>query len=708
MYKVSVDGQGGACNNHSYTYLLSIISGSVLSSMSDAMGDQNNEEYSDVSPPVFVSNDPGSEDWYHFGLESQQDVPTMSSVAQSVMQNKGIKLDSIQYVAYEIICASFLLNLLEEKWAASSCSDSFGASDAERGNASTIEAMNRIKQKLKDIGGKEPLRMFVTGPAGAGKSTAINVAQQFCFEFCRAVGIQWEDNTFLFTAITGCAAALFDGVTLHSAAYLNTADKNITKAMIEKWKYVKLLIVDEVSFSTVDQMNKLNNRLNFIRRRLGGHQSNNNDMLFGGFSIIFSGDFRQIPPVKCREFNLLYRGANTWVNSLNVAIVLKSSHRFMDDPEYGELLMKMWSGKFSKDDCDIINERVRVALPDLDIDDDIAYACHTNAERTAIHASTFQQHIAGFPSVESNELPPQHTLIVEADLMRAPKRKPKKGNKSADEVFPVRVTRTNCEKIYSKCGDSDMVDQTKFIDPALKLYKGAHCMINDNDDIASGRGNGTLCRISLVKLKQNTRLRLRNYDGKKVYSVNVRDVEYIECEHFPKKPELVKMQQKLQSVQQLLLQDPQNRNLVAQSEEIAMGIDNHIQSRKFKLTPKKYYCNFFSDLISSSDTGLPKVAVKKKDRPMQRVAMVQFPLNLNDATTAHKLQGSSKNMLIVNDWFYSHGWVYTVLSRVRTLKGLFLMKPLAFEKHRFETPKELSLFDTRMRQLIPERARQSH
>jgi hypothetical protein len=168
------------------------------------------------------------------------------------------------------------------------------------------------------------------------------------------------------------------------------------------------------------------------------------------------------------------------------------------------------------------------------------------------------------------------------------------------------------------------------------------------------------------------------------------------------------MQQKLQSVQQLLLQDPQNRNLVAQSEEIARGIDNHIQSRKFKLTPKKYYCNFFSDLISSSDTGLPKVAVKKKDRPMQRVAMVQFPLNLNDATTAHKLQGSSKNMLIVNDWFYSHGWVYTVLSRVRTLKGLFLMKPLAFEKHRFETPKELSLFDTRMRQLIPERARQSH
>jgi hypothetical protein len=195
-------------------------------------------------------------------------------------------------------------------------------------------------------------------------------------------------------------------------------------------------------------------------------------------------------------------------------------------------------------------------LLDLDIDDDIAYACHTNAEKTAIHASICQKHIAEFPSVDSIELPPQHTLIVEADLMRAPKRKPKKGKKNAEEVFPVRITRSNCQKIYSKCSDSDMKDQTKFIDPALKLYKGVHCMINDNDDIASGRGNVTLCRVVSVKLKQNARLRLRNYDGKKVYSVNVRDVEYIECEHFPKKPELVKMQARLQQVKLLLSQDP--------------------------------------------------------------------------------------------------------------------------------------------------------
>jgi hypothetical protein len=42
------------------------------------------------------NNEPGFEEWFDFGVDLQQDIPTMSSVAQSVMQNKGIKLDSTQ------------------------------------------------------------------------------------------------------------------------------------------------------------------------------------------------------------------------------------------------------------------------------------------------------------------------------------------------------------------------------------------------------------------------------------------------------------------------------------------------------------------------------------------------------------------------------------------------------------------------------------
>eukprot|EP00985_Skeletonema_marinoi_P020429 scaffold12160_cov75-Skeletonema_marinoi.AAC.1 len=52
-------------------------------------------------------------------------------------------------------------------------------------------------------------------------------------------------------------------------------------------------------------------------------------------------------------------------------------------------------------------------------------------------------------------------------------------------------------------------------------------------------------------------------------------------------------------------------------------------------------------------------------------AIAQIPVNSNIATTGHKLQGMSKNTLIVNNWDYKcANWVCVVLSRVRTRKGL--------------------------------------
>jgi hypothetical protein len=85
---------------------------------------------------------------------------------------------------------------------------------------STADGNDTIK-KLKARGGRDQLLMLLTGPAGSGKSTAMKVAQQFCYEFCIAVGIMWSDKMFIFTAYTGLAASLFGGVTISKAAFLN-------------------------------------------------------------------------------------------------------------------------------------------------------------------------------------------------------------------------------------------------------------------------------------------------------------------------------------------------------------------------------------------------------------------------------------------------------------------------------------------------------
>jgi len=62
----------------------------------------------------------------------------------------------------------------------------------------------------------------------------------------------------------------------------------------------------------------------------------------------------------------------------------------------------------------------KLQLPDFDDDADIAYACWRNSERVSIHASTFQQHIDDFPSVDSDDDSPDRTVIVEADIRKAP------------------------------------------------------------------------------------------------------------------------------------------------------------------------------------------------------------------------------------------------------------------------------------------------
>ncbi len=95
----------------------------------------------------------------------------------------------------------------------------------------------------------------------------------------------------------------------------------------------------------------------------------------------------------------------------------------------------------------------------------------------------------------------------------------------------------------------------------------------------------------------------------------------------------------------------------------------------------------------------------RRNEKKQKIVMMQIPVNLNDATTAHKLQGVAKKYLIVHNWTYTHGWIYTVLSRVRTRDGLFLNKPLVYKEDSFKLPPSLARFQWRMSKKIPDNAK---
>jgi hypothetical protein len=54
----------------------------------------------------------------------------------------------------------------------------------------------------------------------------------------------------------------------------------------------------------------------------------------------------------------------------------------------------------------------------------------------------------------------------------------------------------------------------------------------------------------------------------------------------------------------------------------------------------------------------------------------QIFVSVNNATTVHKLQGSTIVSILVNSLTMVKKWAYVVLSRVQTISGLFLNETL--------------------------------
>jgi hypothetical protein len=472
--------------------------------------------------------------------------------------------------------------------------------------------IERLKRALRERGGRDQLLMFVTGFAGAGKSTAIKVAQKFCYEFCKATSVMWADNTFLFTAYTGSAAAAFGGLTTVKATYINKKGDTPNLSIEEEKAFegVRILIIDEVSFLSDRELLKLDRTL----QRIGDRRKP-----FGGYSIIFSGDFQQNEPVRMKPSEKLWHPTSSrhFENNINCAIILDGIHRFRDDEAYGRILQRLCRGEMTQDDVDLINSRYvgagGIQLPKK-LDGDTCYACHTNKQRNAITAAIFQEHLKQtHPLADDTNEPPKHTIIIKGLIQSV--------TSSGANVGVLR------QRII-ELGDSDLKQGTKLISPHLCCYVGAYFMCNSNENLKEhGTGNGTQARLVKVRLKANpASYGCEVWDGRKVWTVCASDVEYVEFEHYPRKGE---------------------------------------SPRFFRLVPKK---------VSAMAQVLPH------DRANQTVPMkcnvTQLPVNASDAITGHKLQGLTKDNVIVCSWNKTTNWIYVVLSRVRTLKGLYLFRKL--------------------------------
>ena len=213
----------------------------------------------------------------------------------------------------------------------------------------------KFSEGIPSIEKPNPFRLFLSGGAGVGKSFLIKCLTEQLKKILKEPGqnIDKEPSVFV-TASTGKAAANVDGSTLHSAFVLPIYDEG--RAYVQKrdlsgdelhnlrlkFKYLKVLLIDEISMIGKRSFDDLNRRLQEIKQI---------QEPFGEVSLLLIGDFFQLPPIKQ---NPIYKTKLDYVWEEFKLYELDEIVRQSGDPEFAELLNRLREGNHTQADIEKI------------------------------------------------------------------------------------------------------------------------------------------------------------------------------------------------------------------------------------------------------------------------------------------------------------------------------------------------------------------
>lgn len=194
--------------------------------------------------------------------------------------------------------------------------------------------------------------VLLHGPGGTGKSWTIQHV---------AIALTQQGFKIACTATTGKAAISLNvpefnimASTLHSWAGVGLAKSSplklaakikTSKKYFKRWTEIDVLVIDEISMLGAEFFSKLDFIAKYVRE---------NKSPFGGITLLLSGDFLQLPPVKDRW---VFEGSE-W-NELKFKTFPMLIPKRYEDIKWFETLNRIRKGQFTKDDISILQKRER-------------------------------------------------------------------------------------------------------------------------------------------------------------------------------------------------------------------------------------------------------------------------------------------------------------------------------------------------------------
>ena len=476
--------------------------------------------------------------------------------------------------------------------------------------------LKKLKANLERLFTDEPMRGVFIGPAGTGKSRVLNCF----FEWVKLWGL--EDRVIV-GATSAVAASLLKhpkSSTWHKILKVGidpSKDHMQFFGQDKKFDKVWMFVLDECSMLSCLGMNRIDTRLRVLTK---------NDRFCGNCDILFAGDFFQLPPV--RGFGLFSRvhehplaeasvdqveGSKNYHEKFNFFFILTEIYR--SDPELVSVLNNFRTCTPTLEDIEKIN--LRLVGKNVVVPPKATVIVPYNKQRVSINQEFYWNYVLDFGAARNDidfSALSYFTILMDVTT-------------NIDEEL------THVEKTQLHDTVRNMTEKKHEKRPGkFCMMYGGETMITHNINSEYGIVNGCLCQLAKIIFKNTNLIQYwETTDGHVLPYTYASNVELLVFKHL----------------------DKEQRKKV-----FYKGIPGYFSIKSKK---RRVKCDWkTNDAIKASTT--------------------QFPCVAAFSITGHKVQGATLKNILVASW-KGHGsgmtgWLYVVLSRVRSLTNLFVLEEL--------------------------------